>query len=608
MKNNTTGNFNVSVGGYSMQNNITGNNNSSFGNGANQSNTAGHNNSSFGYQTMQFNNVSDNTAFGFQALQNNGKFTTAGSLNCAVGVQAMQNAAGTNNTQNVGIGYRTLYNNAGGGNVGVGHQALMANVSGFNNTAVGQNALLNNTASNITAVGNGVLAANTGSSNTAVGAGTLPNNSSGQGNSAFGMGTMENNTTGGFNAAFGGGALNNNVNGYNNSAFGVYAGQNTTGINNTCLGYSTNTGTYAQSTAIGAYATATASNQIMLGTATETVVHPGKTSCLGSLALNQNILYIKESTDSSHTLQWNAGIDGAILKGGLAIQLSANGTTGILNSSGFTLSAGTMTVPALNVSGFSMLNSGSAGEVVVAQSLYNYGSFPGTKAGLQIGWNNNSGTGYTDFLNNGQGGTAGFKFWYIKETVTTPIAILTMDPVEVVSNVQISAPSFNATSDYRIKDDVETLDARFSVDKLRPVFYTQTQQKSKCIGFIAHELQKHFPYLVNGQKDGEQHQSINYIGLIGVLTHEIQGLKGREEAAAHEIQGLKGREAAAATKIQELSRLNLAIATEIQGLAQRERLAAAEIRGLKRREAATETEIQSLRSAIASLALEFIER
>jgi hypothetical protein len=42
---------------------------------------------------------------------------------------------------------------------------------------------------------------------------------------------------------------------------------------------------------------------------------------------------------------------------------------------------------------------------------------------------------------------------------------------------------------------------------------------------IAHEVQEYYPFLVEGEKDGEQTQTVNYIGLIGVLIKEIQELK-----------------------------------------------------------------------------------
>jgi hypothetical protein len=45
------------------------------------------------------------------------------------------------------------------------------------------------------------------------------------------------------------------------------------------------------------------------------------------------------------------------------------------------------------------------------------------------------------------------------------------------------------------------------------------------MGFLAHELQEVFPFLVTGEKDGDKIQSINYNGLLAVLVKEIQELK-----------------------------------------------------------------------------------
>ena len=93
---------------------------------------------------------------------------------------------------------------------------------------------------------------------------------------------------------------------------------------------------------------------------------------------------------------------------------------------------------------------------------------------------------------------------------------------------QLNALSFNATSDYRIKDDVQSLfDTDVTVDNLNPIRYFNNQAQKLDIGFLAHEVQEHYPYLVNGKKDGEQMQTLNYIGLIGILVKEIQELKSQ---------------------------------------------------------------------------------
>jgi hypothetical protein len=90
---------------------------------------------------------------------------------------------------------------------------------------------------------------------------------------------------------------------------------------------------------------------------------------------------------------------------------------------------------------------------------------------------------------------------------------------------QVSASSFNATSDYRIKDNVEPLTASTSVDTLKPIKFFNTKSKKSDIGFLAHEVQETFPFLVNGEKDGAELQTLNYIGIIGILVKEVQELK-----------------------------------------------------------------------------------
>ena len=88
--------------------------------------------------------------------------------------------------------------------------------------------------------------------------------------------------------------------------------------------------------------------------------------------------------------------------------------------------------------------------------------------------------------------------------------------------------SVNTTSDYRIKENIKLLQLNeYSVDNLKPIVYDLKDSKKTNIGFLAHEVQEYFPFLVSGEKDGLETQSINYIGLIGVLTKEIQELKRR---------------------------------------------------------------------------------
>ena len=56
------------------------------------------------------------------------------------------------------------------------------------------------------------------------------------------------------------------------------------------------------------------------------------------------------------------------------------------------------------------------------------------------------------------------------------------------------------------------------------------------IGFIAHEVQQEFPFLVTGDKDAETYQSLNYTGLIGVAIQEIKDLKEQTKKMNHLLE------------------------------------------------------------------------
>jgi hypothetical protein len=120
--------------------------------------------------------------------------------------------------------------------------------------------------------------------------------------------------------------------------------------------------------------------------------------------------------------------------------------------------------------------------------------------------------------------------------ITAPAAVfiacglnnMTLNTTGTTFNHAVSATSFTATSDYRIKEDIKPLNLdNYSIDNLNPVYFKFKNSGQESIGLIAHELQEFYPFLVEGEKDGEKTQSVNYNGLIGVLIKEIQTLKTR---------------------------------------------------------------------------------
>jgi hypothetical protein len=118
-------------------------------------------------------------------------------------------------------------------------------------------------------------------------------------------------------------------------------------------------------------------------------------------------------------------------------------------------------------------------------------------------WNNGSTTGQV-------------QNWYIQNTGVATFSTVTTQ------------------SDYRLKKNVKQLDDSFTVDNLAPVEYDINDKHD--MGFLAHEVQEHYPFLVDGEKDGDKIQSINYNGFIALLVKEIQNLKKEVEELKQKIK------------------------------------------------------------------------
>ena len=109
------------------------------------------------------------------------------------------------------------------------------------------------------------------------------------------------------------------------------------------------------------------------------------------------------------------------------------------------------------------------------------------------------------------------------ETVVIPGTGTTS--ITLAAGIVTATGGFVSGSDYRIKENIIPLDSSFTVDKLNPIKFTNKNTGKTDIGLIAHELQEFYPELVTGKFDGEQLQSVNYQGLIGILIQEIKNLK-----------------------------------------------------------------------------------
>jgi hypothetical protein len=137
-------------------------------------------------------------------------------------------------------------------------------------------------------------------------------------------------------------------------------------------------------------------------------------------------------------------------------------------------------------------------------------------------------------------GVTGITTMSSNATVAGTFAVTGSTSVAAITSSGVcTASSFNATSDYRIKEVLRDLDNTFTIDNIRPVEYIIKKNNEKCLGVIAHELQDFFPYLVTGVKDGEELQTVNYIGLIPILINEIKNLKKGVKVLKAELENLQ---------------------------------------------------------------------
>ena len=114
----------------------------------------------------------------------------------------------------------------------------------------------------------------------------------------------------------------------------------------------------------------------------------------------------------------------------------------------------------------------------------------------------------------------------------------------VTSTKQINAPSFNATSDIRLKKDIEPLNLCLDqICQLQGVKFTRTDDKkeNRQIGFIAQEVEQIIPELVTTDLSVEKYKSIAYGNLTAMLVESIKELREEVKQLKDEIKELKNK-------------------------------------------------------------------
>lgn len=91
---------------------------------------------------------------------------------------------------------------------------------------------------------------------------------------------------------------------------------------------------------------------------------------------------------------------------------------------------------------------------------------------------------------------------------------------------QCRAPSFRATSDKRLKDDIEP--AAPKLDTVHCYSYTLKSDGKKHVGLIAQEVQKVMPAAVG--KDEKGYLSLDYNAVVAALVEEVNALRAEVKA------------------------------------------------------------------------------
>ena len=328
----------------------------------------------------------------------------------------------------------------------------------------------------------------------------------------------------------------------NSVAFGLFAMKKATTGTNVAIGvnslYSSTTGN--KNTAIGynaLYRNKTGDKNVAIGDSAGTVA--SITNLSNTIAIGYNA-----TTTASNTIQMgNSDI----------IQMNTSGTIGVgtystdVDASGITGSIYYNTTDsALKVyDGSTWSSIGSGSGLTGPTGSIGYTGYTGSNGTSYTGPTGSNGTSYTGPTGTSYWSTNANAIYYNNGNVGIGNSSPSY-PLDVSGNGRftgtVNAATFNTTSDYRIKESVKLIDENYTIDKLRPVIYINKQTLKTDMGLIAHELQECYPFLVNGEKDGNEKQSVNYIGLIALLIKEMQEFKKEIHHLKKEIKKLQNRE------------------------------------------------------------------
>jgi hypothetical protein len=96
-----------------------------------------------------------------------------------------------------------------------------------------------------------------------------------------------------------------------------------------------------------------------------------------------------------------------------------------------------------------------------------------------------------------------------------------------IAHQSSTTTQYNTSSDYRLKTDLKDYNGLELVSKIKTYDFKWIEDDNRMYGVLAHELYNIMPYAVNGEKDGEQMQGVDYSKLVPILIKSIQELEAK---------------------------------------------------------------------------------
>ena len=99
----------------------------------------------------------------------------------------------------------------------------------------------------------------------------------------------------------------------------------------------------------------------------------------------------------------------------------------------------------------------------------------------------------------------------------------------VVGGISVtgSSTTYNTSSDYRLKEDLQDFAGLDMVSKIPVYDFKWKTDESRSYGVMAHELQEVLPDAVVGKKDAEEMQGVDYSKIVPLLVKSIQELEAK---------------------------------------------------------------------------------